>query len=77
MVTFSIESWTSLVAQLVKESACNAGDLGSLPGLGRSHKEGNENLLQYCLENLMDQRSLAGYCGVARVGHNLATKPPP
>ena len=38
-----------------KESACNAGDAGSLPGLGRSHREGNDNPLQYsCLENPMD-----------------------
>ena len=44
-----------------EESACNAGDLGSIPGLGRSHGEGNGNPLQYsCLENSMD-RSLAGY----------------
>ena len=28
--------WASLVAQMVKESACNAGDLGSIPGLARS-----------------------------------------
>ena len=36
-------------------SACNAGDLGSIPGLGRSPKEGNGNLLQdSCLENPMD-----------------------
>ena len=39
-----------------KESACNAGDLGSLPGLGRSPREGNNNPLQYsCLENSMDR----------------------
>ena len=38
-----------------KASACNAGDLGSIPGLGRSHGEGNGNPLQYsCLENSMD-----------------------
>jgi len=38
-----------------KESACSIGDLGSIPGLGRSPGEGNGNLLQYpCLENLMD-----------------------
>ena len=38
-----------------KESACNAGDLGSIPGLGRSSGEGNDNPLQYsCLENPMD-----------------------
>ena len=35
-----------------KETACNAGDLGSIPGLGRSPGEGHGNLLQYsCLEN--------------------------
>ena len=39
-----------------KESACNAGDLGSIPGLGRSPGEGNGYPLQYsCLENLMDR----------------------
>ena len=38
-----------------KESACNVGDLGSTPGLGRSTGEGNGNPLQYfCLENPMD-----------------------
>ena len=36
-------------------SACNAGDLGSIPGLGRSSGEGNGNPLQYsCLENPVD-----------------------
>ena len=35
-----------------KESTCNAGDLGSIPGLGRSSGEGHGNPLQYsCLEN--------------------------
>ena len=38
------------------ESACNAGDLGSIPGSGRSPGEGNDNPLQYsCLENPMDR----------------------
>ena len=38
-----------------KESACKAGDRGSIPGLGRSPGEGNGNPLQYsCLENPMD-----------------------
>ena len=38
-----------------KVSACNAGDQGSIPGLGRSPGEGNGNPLQYsCLENSMD-----------------------
>ena len=39
----------------VKASACNAGDLGSIPGSRRSPGEGNGNPLQYsCLENPMD-----------------------
>ena len=39
-----------------KESACNAGDLDSVPGLERSHGEGNGNPLQYsCLRNPMDR----------------------
>ena len=38
-----------------KESACNAGDLGSIPGLGRSPGEGKDYPLQYSgLENYMD-----------------------
>ena len=39
-----------------KESACNTGDLGSIPGSGRSPGEGKENPFQYsCLENPMDR----------------------
>ena len=39
-----------------KESACNVGDLGSIPGLRRSPGGGHVNLLQYsCLENPMDR----------------------
>ena len=45
-----------VVDQTVKKSACNAGDLGSIPGLGRSPGEGNGNPLQYSsLENPMDR----------------------
>ena len=45
-----------------KESACNAGDLGSIPGLGSSAGEGHGNPLQYsCWENPHGQRSLAGF----------------
>ena len=45
-----------------KESTCNVGDLGSIPGLGRSPGGGHDNLLQYsCLESPHGQRSLAGY----------------
>jgi len=44
-----------------KESACNVGDLGSIPGLGKSPGRGHDNPLQYsCLENPHGQRSLAG-----------------
>ena len=40
----------------VKVSACSAGDLGLIPGSGRSPGEGNGNSLQYsCLENPMDR----------------------
>ena len=40
----------------VKEPACNAGDLGSIPGLDRSPGGGHGNTLQYsCLENPMDR----------------------
>ena len=39
-----------------KETACNAGDPGLIPGLGRHPGEGNSNPLQYsCLENAMDR----------------------
>ena len=44
-----------------KESTCTAGDLGSVPGLGRSPGEGHGNPLKYsCLENPHGERSLAG-----------------
>ena len=49
-----------------------------IPGLGKSPGEGNGNPLQYsCLENLMDRGAWqATVHGVARVRHNLVTKPP-
>ena len=61
-----------------KESVCSAGDLGLISGLGRSPGEGNGNPLQYsCLENPMDGGTWqATIHAVARVGHNLRTKPP-
>ena len=60
------------MAQMVKASACNAGDLGSIRGLGRSPGEGNGNPLQYsCLENSMDRGVWqATVHGVAKVGHD-------
>ena len=56
-----------------------AGDPGSIPALGRSPGEGNGNPLQYsCLENPMDRGAWrATVHGVARVGHDLVTKPAP
>ena len=45
-----------------KESICNVGDLGSIPGLGRSPGGGHGNLLWYsCLENPHGERGLVGY----------------
>ena len=51
-----------------KESAFNAGDLGSIPGLGRFSGEGNGNPLQYsCLKNPMDRGAWwATVCGVTK-----------
>ena len=58
---------------------CNAEDSGLIPGSGRSPGEGNGNPLQYsCLENPMDRDAWqTSVHGVARVGHDLVTKPPP
>ena len=45
-----------------KEYACNVGELGSIPGLGRSPGGGQDNPLQYsCLENLHGERNPVGY----------------
>ena len=45
-----------------KESTCNSGDLGSIPGSGSSPGEGNGNPLQYsCLENPIDKGAWEGY----------------
>ena len=55
-----------------KESACNAGDLGSIPELGRFPGEENGNPLQYSfLENAMDRGDKrATVMGLQRVGHD-------
>ena len=62
----------------IQETACNTVDPGSILGLGRPPKEGNGNPLQYsCLGSPMDREAWqATVHGVARVRHNLATKPP-
>ena len=55
-----------------KASACNAGDLGSIPGPGRNPGEGNGNPLQYSfLEDSMDRGAWrATVYGSQRVGHD-------
>ena len=59
-----------------KSSAYNAGDLGSIPGLGKFPGEGNGNPLKYsCLEYPMDRGAWrATVHGIARVGHDLVTE---
>ena len=59
-----------------KESAYNAGDLGSIPGLGRSPGEGNGYPLQYsCLENSRNRGAWPAIqsMGSQRVGHERMT----
>ena len=58
-----------------KGPACNAKDLSSVPGLGRSPGEGNGNLLQYsCLENpRTEEPGGLQFMGSQRVGHDLVT----
>ena len=46
---------------MLKKSTCNAGDLGSVPGLGRSSGEGNSYPFQYSSGESHGQRSVAGY----------------
>ena len=60
-----------------KESACSAGDPGSIPGSAGSPGERNGKLLQYfCLENPMDSGAWwTTVRGVTRVEHGLVTKP--
>ena len=72
MVKYGLSRWLSC-----KESACQAGDAGSIPGSGRSSEEGNGNSLQYsCLGNPMDRGAWRAIVyGVAkRVRYDLVTK---
>ena len=60
-----------------KESACNAGDSGSIPGWGRSHGGGKGNPLHYSLHGKYhEERGLWGYSPMLlqRVKHDLGTK---
>ena len=67
--------WGFPCSSVGKESACSAGDLGSIPRLGRSPGEGNDNPLQYLyLENpLAEEPGGLQSMGLQRVGHNGAT----
>ena len=57
-----ISAWVSQVVLMVKNPFANAGDVSSIPGLGRSPGGGHGNAPQYsCLENPHGQRSLVGY----------------
>ena len=66
--------WQFPGGSVVQNLPYNAGDVGSIPGLGRSSGEGNGNLLPY-------PRDWGAWWatvhGVKRAGHNLETKPPP
>ena len=70
-MTFSFPGGT-----VVKNFPANAGDtedMGSISGLGRSSRGGNDNPFQYSyLENAMDKRSLVGYksMGLQRIRHD-------
>ena len=56
----------------LKNLPANGGDVGSIPGSGRSHGEGNGNPLQYsCLENPMDRG--ARWAAVHRVAESDTT----
>ena len=61
-LAYSVTTDTSSYSSDGKDTACNAGDQGLIPGLGRSLEEGSSNPLQCsCLENSMDKGSLVGY----------------
>ena len=62
---------------MVKNPPAKAGDVGSVPGSGRSLGDRNDNPIQYSLGKSHGQRSLAGYSQsmvLQRVRHNLATE---
>ena len=61
----------SLFGSDSKEPTCNVGDLGLIPGLGRSPGGGHGNTLQYsCLENPMDSGAWLAIAHGIRVRHN-------
>ena len=68
---FSTYPWGFPCSSVGKESAYNAGDLGSIPESGRSPGEGNGNPLQYTCWRIPWTIQ-----GLTRVRHDLPTKPP-
>ena len=62
-IFFQVFRWVYISGSLGKESACNAGDLGSIPGSGRSPGEGNGWISSavFLLGKSHGQRSLDGY----------------
>ena len=70
MIAYQLSWWLS-----GKESACNAGDIGSISGSGRSPGEGNIPFRCSCLENSMD-RGAGGLqiMGLQSVKHSSANK---
>ena len=76
---YKLSLGASLVAQMVKKSVCSERNLGSISELRRTPGETNGYPLQYsCLENSMDRGAWwATVHGVARVGHDSVTTPPP
>ena len=71
-----LPSTASLLAQNCKESACDASDVGSIPGSGRSPGGGHGNPLQHsCLENPVDREAWHSQSmGFQKVGHDLPAK---
>ena len=60
-------------------STCNAGDLSSIPGLGRPLEEGmatHSNILAWRIPRIEESGGLQSM-GLQRIGHDLVTKPPP
>ena len=72
-------NYSPIDSSVGKEYACSARDTGSIPGWERSTGEENGSPNKYsCLENLLDRGTWQAIVHrIARVGHNLATKPPP
>ena len=70
-----LNHFASLLAQMVKNLPhCNAGDWGSIPGLGRSPGEGNDYPLQYsCLENSMEREAWQATVPEVAKRHNRVT----